>query len=272
MEEAGSNRQTLEGAQAAYFCSILDARIDEEYFEHRLRIGETHARLDIKPRWNLGNYATYADLIIPRLAEHLKGQTLLNTIRAFLKVFFLDGSLAVEAYITGGVTDRLVQVDNRLGPSATTLTMAADQTDVAAKEIANSIQEIAQGAADQTESMASARGAMEELTSAVGEIAQGATDQQERIQRATVESTEVQSALSVVAAASSRAAERSEESQTAAEEGMRSVTRPSTRWRRSTPPSSRPLPRSPRSARVAKRSAPSRRRSVRSPTRPTCSR
>jgi glyoxylate utilization-related uncharacterized protein len=71
VEEAGSNRQTLEGAQEQYFLTLLDGRIDSSYFESRLQISDRHAVLDIKPRWNVGNYATYAGLIFPRLAEHL---------------------------------------------------------------------------------------------------------------------------------------------------------------------------------------------------------
>ena len=117
LEEAGSNRQTLEGAQEQYFLRLLDGRIDDSYFENRLVIGDRHAILDVKPRWNVGNYATYAGLIFPRMAQHLEGEELANTLASFMKVFVLDISLAIEAYV-GGLMDRLVQVNGRLGPSA----------------------------------------------------------------------------------------------------------------------------------------------------------
>ena len=83
INEAGSNRQTLEGAQKAYFLEMIEGRVDNAHFERALYIGENHARLDVKPRWNLGNYSTYAQIIFPRLAQHLEGEELVNTILAF---------------------------------------------------------------------------------------------------------------------------------------------------------------------------------------------
>ena len=222
VSESGSNRATLEGAQEAYLRSLLDARVDNAYFENRLFIGSNHARLDVKPRWNVGNYATYAALIYPRLAAHLDGKDLVDSIIAFQKLFTLDISLAVEAYV-GGLMDRLVEVNNRLGPTSVALADGSAQVDEAAKEIAGAIQQIAQGAADQTQTMSNARAEMEKLSEAVGQVAKGAVDQTQGVEKADVASAEMQEALIQVAGAAERAGEKSSESQTAAEEGMRSV-------------------------------------------------
>jgi hypothetical protein len=43
VEESGSNRARLEAAQKDYFLRLLDAKFDDDYFEHRLRVGATHA-------------------------------------------------------------------------------------------------------------------------------------------------------------------------------------------------------------------------------------
>jgi len=115
VQEAGSTRARLEAAQLDYLLRLLDARFDEEYFEHRLRVGAAHARLHIEPRWNVGNYGIYGQLLFPVLAKKLKGQELAETIAALMKVFVLDASLAVETFISEGVLEKLVDIHDTLG-------------------------------------------------------------------------------------------------------------------------------------------------------------
>lgn len=50
VEEAGSNRQTLEGAQGAYSCSVLDPRDDEDYCARLPRIVEVSTASAARPR------------------------------------------------------------------------------------------------------------------------------------------------------------------------------------------------------------------------------
>lgn len=423
--DSGSNRETLEGAQLAYFLELLKGEIDDEYVGRILGVGEVHARLDVKPRWNLGNYATYASAIFPRLAQdaiasiqarlagdddgpsgsppppedppgdtgpthqtpptelslnipllettfeavaprgdelveyfyeqlfeqypsvkplfanadmaeqrgkllsalatvvaslrdpatlvphlqrlgerhreygaeaahydavgavllqslaHIAGDgwtdeindawteayglvasvmieaagvldaepapaaapapaprpaagsaaesdagatveaeitQLTDTILAFQKIFVLDGSLAVEAYV-GGLMDRLIDLNGKLGPGASALADGASQVDAAAREIASAIQQIAQGATDQTESIESARQDMEQLTEAIGQVAEGATAQIRAVDQATESTREVQSALNEVTSTATQASEKSAQSMEAAEEG-----------------------------------------------------
>ena len=80
VDQSGSNRTRLESTQLDYFLGILDPSFDDAYFARRKKIGEVHARLDVKPRWNLGEYAVYSGLIYPILAEHLDGQELAATL------------------------------------------------------------------------------------------------------------------------------------------------------------------------------------------------
>ncbi len=220
--ESGSNRQTLEGAQKAYFLEMIEGRVDNAHFERALFIGENHTRLDVKPRWNLGNYSTYAQLIFPRLAEHLEGEELVNTILAFQKLMTLDGSLAIEAY-NGGLMDRMVDVESRLGSTATALVDGSGQVDTATKEIAEAIAQIAKGANEQTEAMAGAQQEMQQLSDFVTQIATGAGQQTAGVEKANAASSEVKIALEEVSTAATAAAEKSKESTEAAENGMRSV-------------------------------------------------
>jgi methyl-accepting chemotaxis protein len=194
VSEAGSNRQALEGAQAAYFKEILEGRADSSHMERALFIGENHTKLDVKPRWVIGNYATYAQLVFPRLAQHFEGEELIKVILAFSKMFSLDGSLLIEAYM-GGLMDRMVGVYEKLGPSAVQLAEGSEQMSSAASEIAQAIQGVATSASEQTAS----------------------------VNNANVATEGMQSALSSVAGASTTAAEKSQDSMTAAEEGKQAA-------------------------------------------------
>jgi len=219
---AKSSRQALEGAQAGYFKRLLDANIDGSYFEFVGGIGLRHAELDVKPRWNLGNYATYAQLVFPRLAKHLKGPQLLETLLAFQKIFTLDGSMAVETYLSG-LMDRMVSVNTSLAPTSAGLALGASQVESASREIASAVQQIAQGASDQTVQLNSAQQEMDALSQAVKRVSAASAEQASGVTRANEAASKVKSNLERVATGADRAGEQSRASLEAAEDGMRGV-------------------------------------------------
>jgi methyl-accepting chemotaxis protein len=190
IEEAGTTRRALEGAQTGYFRDLLSGRVDQAHCERALFIGENHTRLDVKPRWVIGNYATYAQLVFDRLSKHMEGDELLKTMLAFVKAFSLDGSLLTEAYV-GGLMDRMVDVYQRLGPAAESLSGTSGQVNSATGEIARAIQQVASGASEQTAAVTSANAA----------------------------TAQMQQALMLVAESSRAAADKSQQSTTAAEQG-----------------------------------------------------
>ena len=48
---------------------ITDGVFDDAYFEDRLRIGKTHERVGLSPRWYLLGYNIYFKLFVPRIRE-----------------------------------------------------------------------------------------------------------------------------------------------------------------------------------------------------------
>lgn len=179
VNEAGSNRRRLESAQAGYFRDILSGHADLDHFERALYLGENHTRLDVKPRWVLGNYAMYAELVLDRLSRHLQGEQLTRTFLAFIKLFSLDGSLLTEAYV-GAMLDRMTEVYERLGPSAGSLADSAGQVSLAAGEIAKAIQQVATSATQQTAVVQGAVDASESIKSAMTSVAESARTAGER--------------------------------------------------------------------------------------------
>ena len=97
----------LQALQREYFLSMADGRFDDDYFERRLRIGDTHQRIGVRPVWYIGAFALYLRLALRALVEKTgDGERILPTVEALIKTVFLDMSLAIHTYIHGGFVDR----------------------------------------------------------------------------------------------------------------------------------------------------------------------
>ena len=222
LAEAGSNRGRLEATQKQYLLMLLEAKFDEAYFEHRLVVGTVHARLHVEPRWNLGNYGMYLQLITEVLSRKMKGDTLRDTIMAFQKAFTLDMTLVIESYIQG-LLDRLVNVNETLEASSGELRTGANQAHIASREIATAIQDIAKGATEQTMQMGALTDEMRTLSESIDAVASGAEEQYGSVQVARDAADQVGDSLANVAVAARGAAEKGATSLEAAHDGMTSV-------------------------------------------------
>lgn len=99
-----SDDQTLiraKTAQLAYFERLTKGNYDEEYVSDRLRVGSTHYRIDLDPKWYLGAYNRVMQWISDTLAKNLADNPtkLLKTLSACRKIVFFDMGIAIETYI-----------------------------------------------------------------------------------------------------------------------------------------------------------------------------
>jgi signal transduction histidine kinase len=87
--------------QREYLLSLTSREIDEDFVEERLRIGVTHERIGLSPRWYLGAYALYFSLLAPIVTDRYRADPDrgTQTIVALMKLLMLDAQLAMEAYI-----------------------------------------------------------------------------------------------------------------------------------------------------------------------------
>jgi two-component system, NtrC family, sensor histidine kinase HydH len=98
--------------QKQYFIQLTEGRTDAEYFEHRLRVGDAHQRIELLPQWYLGLYSKYVGLIVEEVRKYDGDKTALETLPSLMKLIFLDIGLAIDAYIRGGFIDKLRQEQN----------------------------------------------------------------------------------------------------------------------------------------------------------------
>jgi len=102
--------ERLKKLQRDYLLRITEGNFDDAYFADRLRIGRTHERVGLSPRWYLLAYNIYFKLLVPLIQD-------VETITALEKVFMLDASLAMDAYIASDRYRHLQQLESIVNDS-----------------------------------------------------------------------------------------------------------------------------------------------------------
>jgi rsbT co-antagonist protein RsbR len=96
--------QRAMSAQKRYFLELFSGACDLNYVENRLKVGTTHERIGVAPKWYLGAYAHYLRLITTRLlAERGPSEETQASFRSIQKIVFFDMAIAIETYIAAGL-------------------------------------------------------------------------------------------------------------------------------------------------------------------------
>ncbi|MFN8550549.1 MAG: protoglobin domain-containing protein [Candidatus Obscuribacterales bacterium] len=88
-------------AQGLYFRRLTKGSYDQSYVADRLRVGSTHHRIGLDPKWYFGAYNSAFMFILPLLIERYSKEEkrLEAALSAFLKIMFFDMGLAIDSYI-----------------------------------------------------------------------------------------------------------------------------------------------------------------------------
>jgi rsbT co-antagonist protein RsbR len=97
--------QHVKKMQNAYFLELFSGRCDGDYVENRFRVGATHERIGMPPKWYLGAYRRYLDLIRSFLVQEFKGdpERIEQATRSIMKIIFFDMTIAIDTYISAHV-------------------------------------------------------------------------------------------------------------------------------------------------------------------------
>ncbi|GAB3423682.1 EAL domain-containing protein [Massilia agilis] len=90
----------LQHAMGAYFASLCSGDYGPDYVAERLRVGLTHQRIGLEPKWYIGAYRKYLGELVQILGRQLGDdpQYLLAACNAVLKVVCFDMGLALDTY------------------------------------------------------------------------------------------------------------------------------------------------------------------------------
>jgi diguanylate cyclase (GGDEF)-like protein len=93
--------ERLKRTQSAYFDSLTAGDYGMDYVQHRVRVGLAHEHIGLDPKWYLGAYNKYLNLLIIEIGVLLPddpGKTQKMAL-ALLKIALFDVGLAVDTYI-----------------------------------------------------------------------------------------------------------------------------------------------------------------------------
>jgi methyl-accepting chemotaxis protein len=105
-----SHVERAKGSQLRHWANITSGNYDQDYVRGVRAIGQTHARINLEPRWYIGGYALIAELLVRAAVASLSPRGVLNrqaaksagiarAIGALVKSVMLDVDLAISIYI-----------------------------------------------------------------------------------------------------------------------------------------------------------------------------
>ena len=89
--------------QRDYFLGLFSGRCDLAYVEDRLRVGAVHERIGMAPKWYLGAYRRYLQLLHEQLYKRLEVSEAHLAYASVQRLVYFDQSLAIDTYIAANL-------------------------------------------------------------------------------------------------------------------------------------------------------------------------
>lgn len=188
------NRDHMNGAKRAqirHWATILDGAFDATYDASIQRIGETHHRIGLDPRWYIGGYSALITGLMSAIALRLPPSTSapgfgngappaadrkLAVQNAVIKVAMLDMDLAIAVYLDAGrqeldaLAGAVVAMAGKVAETAGELEGAAASVSEAAKSATDQTAAVASAAEEASANVRTVASAADQLSASVREI------------------------------------------------------------------------------------------------------
>jgi rsbT co-antagonist protein RsbR len=90
--------------QRDYFVGLFSGVCDKSYVEHRIRVGAAHERIGMAPKWYLGAYRRYMQLLHERLiAEFDDPKEAYAAFASVQKLVYFDMAIAIDTYVAANL-------------------------------------------------------------------------------------------------------------------------------------------------------------------------
>jgi len=89
--------------QHRYFLGLFEGRCDLAYVQDRLRVGCTHERIGLAPKWYMGAYSRYQRLLLDKLFDELPVEEARQAYRSVSKMVAFDKALAMDTYVAANL-------------------------------------------------------------------------------------------------------------------------------------------------------------------------
>ncbi len=169
-------------AQATHWLGIFEGKFDDAYVDRVRRIGKTHARIGLDPRWYIGGYAlAIGELMSVAVAEsRWRPARLAACLNAMVRALLLDMDYALSIYIEEGTVRGRDEFQKRLMGFADSFESSVKGTVVSISESASSMKGIADSLAnastENSRNLGSVAAASEEASTNVQTVASAAEE------------------------------------------------------------------------------------------------
>jgi rsbT co-antagonist protein RsbR len=93
----------LKKLQRDYFMALFAGKLDMSYVADRLRVGAAHERIGLAPKWYIGAYRRYLQLVHEVLFAELAEGEAKKAYASVLKLVSFDKALAIDTYIAANL-------------------------------------------------------------------------------------------------------------------------------------------------------------------------
>ena len=212
--------ERLKVAQHKHWAALFSGKLDENYFQRVIQIGQAHYRIGLAPRWYIAGYSFVLSRLPAIMAQHYGGENdkLLNAITIATKVVFLDMELVISLYYETMVADQDAILRQHAATFEATVKGMVDALASSATGMRAAAKTLSATAVDSSKLCAAAAAAAEQATVNVETVAAAAEEMSGSIAEVNMQ---VQTASTVTVQAveeANRANERVQGLTTAAEQ------------------------------------------------------
>ena len=166
--------------------NVFSGKFDDHFMEGVIRIGKTHEKVGLEPRWYIGGYCFILTHLMGELIRkyHKKPEKLVEIQAALSKALFLDMELAVSVYVASSkeTSQRILnehaeefdaqinQLTMSVASASTELRETAEAMSQTAETASHSAQEASTAAVESSENIEGLAEAAESLADGVGSV------------------------------------------------------------------------------------------------------
>ncbi|UEM19228.1 globin-coupled sensor protein [Skermanella mucosa] len=209
MFSSESRIEHARSAQLKHWLNLFSGRFDSEYFASVRRIGLTHSRIGLEPRWYIGGYAFTVNHLYDSATRKFSNRwrpevaraKLSDLLSALNKAVMLDMDLAISIYIeeNKAVYDRqldqlaesfrstVVGIVEAVGGQASHLDATAEAMSAASEETSRQAIAVAAAAEQASQNVETVAAAAEELSKSIQEITRQVTRSSDTSRRAVAD-------------------------------------------------------------------------------------
>ena len=210
-------------AQAAHWLALFTGEFDDRYVERVRRIGLTHERIGLEPRWYIGGYAlAMSELMELAVRKYRwKPDVMVACLQAMVKAVFLDMDYAISVYIDEGKENfskklqkladsfesDVQSVVAEVTSSAASCKSAARTMTATASEASQQATTVAAAAEEATVNVQTVAAATEELSASVREISRQVAQSTKITNEAVADTTRTNASVQTLSEATDKIGE-----------------------------------------------------------------